>query len=162
MSNHALGELQIEAVLSVPPLTVTEPRRVRQVLASDPDVINTATNFQGCYQIVLYYNKVKEDEVGWFLAGWIVESLGKAVLEHPILAGRLQRRDDGDGDGNRRLEIVSNDSGIRIVEARSPISMSEFVELSEKNDVEAELVFWKEIDEQHPEFSPLFYVQASY
>ena len=154
---QSLPKLQIVAIMSVPPLKVTEPRRVRQVLASD-HTIHPRT-IQGCYQIVLYYNQHNEEDSGWSLAGWLVESLAKALLDHPLLAGRLQRRDNvGHLMG---LEIVSNDSGIRLLEARCPLSLSQFLELNEKENHEAELVFWKEIDDQNPEFSPLFYVQAS-
>lgn len=78
-------------------------------------------------------------------------------MDHPLLAGRVQKR------GITRLEIVSNDPGIRLLEAHYPTSLSEFLE-SNKNehddDHEAQLVFWNEIDGQFPQFSPLFYVQA--
>ena len=59
---------------------------------------------------------------------------------------------------------MSNDSGIRLLEAHYPKSLSQFFE-SNKNepddDHEAHLVFWNEIDGQFPQFSPLFYVQAN-
>ncbi|KAK7252700.1 hypothetical protein RIF29_36841 [Crotalaria pallida] len=149
-------ELQIVSIMSVPPLKVTEPRRIRQVLFSDPS--SEAKNIHGCYQICLYYEKLSEeehDDDDKHLAGWIVESLGKALLEHPLLAGRLHRREGDD------FEIVSNDSGVRLLEAVYPITLSEFLELNEMENHEAELVFWKEIDNQFPQFSPLFYVQVT-
>lgn len=153
-ASENLPQLQIEAVLSVRPLKVTEPRRVRQVLMSDTDCIH------GCYQIVLYYESLNEEEGDKFLAGWIVESLGSALVEHPLLSGRLKRKDSDEDEAV--LEIVSNDSGIRLYEVRFPMVLSEFLSLrAEKEHLEAELVFWKEIDEQNPQFSPLFYVQAS-
>ncbi|KAJ1391723.1 Transferase [Sesbania bispinosa] len=146
------SKLQTVSIMSVPPLKVTEPRRVRQVLVTDtlyPKAI------QGCYHIVLYYEKLNEEDHGWSLAGWIVESLARVLLDHPLLAGRLQRKEVSDGTVT---EIVSNDSGIRLLEARYPTTLKEFLELNEKEDLESELVFWKEIDEHHPEFCPLFYV----
>ena len=167
-ANRNLPKLQIEAVLSVPPLKVTEPRRVRQVSVSDTESVNINPNAKaiigGCCQMVLYYEKLKEEDRGWFLAGWIRESLGRALLEEPLLAGRIQRKEHDDhGDNNKGLlEIVSNDSGIRLYEARFPMSLSQFLALTEKEQhLEGELVFWKEIDEHTPELSPLFYVQAS-
>ncbi|MED6156645.1 hypothetical protein PIB30_016382 [Stylosanthes scabra] len=158
-----LPKSQIEAVLSVPPMKVTEPRRVRRVSITDRDrkTNNNNNTIWGCYQIVLYYEKLKNEEYddgGWFLAGWIRDSLGKALLEEPLLAGRIQRKEQD----KKVLEIVSNDSGVRLYEARIPMRLSEFVGLKEKEHVvEGELVFWKEIDEQSLEFSPLVYVQVT-
>ncbi|XP_027361993.1 deacetylvindoline O-acetyltransferase-like [Abrus precatorius] len=148
------GKLEIVAIMSVPPLKVTEPRRVRKVLVSEEH----RRTIEGCYQTVLYYEKLKEEEHGWSLAGWIVESLAMVLLDYPLLAGRLQRREVGD---ETELEIVSNDSGIRLLEARFPTSLPEFLALNQKEHLEAELVFWKEIDAHSPNFSPLFYVQVT-
>lgn len=148
----------IEAVLTVTTLKVTEPRRVRQVLVTDTNPISPKT-IGGCYHIVVYYEKLKDEDCGMFLAGWIKESLAMALLEYPILAGRIQMK--GKNGDNKGFEIVSNDSGIRFYEARFPMNLSEFLGLSGKENLEGELVFWKEIDEQTPQFSPLFYIQAS-
>ncbi|MED6118760.1 hypothetical protein PIB30_005899 [Stylosanthes scabra] len=160
-----LPKSQIEAVLSVPPMKVTDPRHVRRVSITDTDTDRgKKTNdntIWGCYQIVLYYEKLKKEEYddgGMFLAGWIRDSLGKALLEEPLLAGRIQRKEHD----KKVLEIVSNDSGVRLYEARIPMRLSEFLALKEKEHVvEGELVFWKEIDEQSVEFSPLVYVQVT-
>ncbi|KAK4262553.1 hypothetical protein QN277_028101 [Acacia crassicarpa] len=152
-------KLQYEAVITVPPLKITVPRRFRQVLLSHPNV-DTAEKFRGCYQVVMYYESENQEDFGWVLAGWIVESLGIALSEHPMLAGRLQKKADGEG-GDTEMEIVSNDCGIRMAEARISVDLSDFLESSEKHNLEHELVFWKDIDEQSPEFSPLFYVQVT-
>ncbi|XP_017426951.1 acetyl-CoA-benzylalcohol acetyltransferase [Vigna angularis] len=148
----SLSELQIVTAMSVPPLKVTEPRRVRKVLVSDEH-----TNaIHGCYQMVLCYENLKDDGHGWYMAGWMVESLARVLLNHPLLAGRLQRKD---GTG---FEIVANDSGIRLLEACYPTSLSHFLELNERNQhLKTELVFWKEIDAECPQFSPLCYVQVT-
>lgn len=147
------SELQIVTAMSVPPLKVTEPRRVRKVLVGDEH-----TNaIHGCCQMVLCYENLKEDDHGWYMAGWMVESLARVLLDHPLLAGRLQRKD---GTG---FEIVANDSGIRLLEACYPTSLSHFLELNERNKhLMTELVFWKEIDAECPQFSPLCYVQANF
>ncbi|XP_061343927.1 anthranilate N-benzoyltransferase protein 2-like [Gastrolobium bilobum] len=158
--NHSLKKLQIVAVTSVKPAKETESRQVRQVLVSDDHSVHPRT-IDGCYQIVLYYEKLNEEERSWCLAGWIVESLTRALMEHPLLAGRLQRRGGVGGDTHKCLEIVSNDSGIRFLEARYPTSLSQFLELNKKEHLEAELVFWKEIDDQCLEFSPLVYIQVT-
>ncbi|KAJ7952570.1 putative Transferase [Quillaja saponaria] len=147
--------LQIEAAQSVTPLKIIEPRQVRQVRVTEPikpGILN------GRHHIVLYYNKLSDEDSGWILAGWIKESLSTALLEQPILAGRIRRKKDDDNG----LVIVANDSGIRLIETRIAMTLFEFLKLKhEKVDVEAELVFWKDIDEQNPEFSPLFYVQVT-
>ncbi|OIV93375.1 hypothetical protein TanjilG_21086 [Lupinus angustifolius] len=154
-ASQTLPKSHIEAVLSVPPLKVTEPRRVRHV-----SVRNTnSNNIGGCYNIVLYYEKLREEEHGLFLVGWIVESLARVLLDYPLLAGRIQKKvENGDNMG---FEIVTNDSGVRFYEARFPMNLSEYLGLSGKESFEGELVFWKEIDEQNPEFSPLFYIQVT-
>ncbi|KAA3476088.1 taxadien-5-alpha-ol O-acetyltransferase-like [Gossypium australe] len=86
-----------------------------------------------------------------------LESLGRALLEQPIISGRLQKRDRNDGE----LEIVSNDSGIRIIEAMIQTTFSEFLDLKQREEAEAQLIFWNDIDEHNPQFSPLFYVQVT-
>ncbi|KAG5123254.1 hypothetical protein AAZX31_11G036700 [Glycine max] len=146
--SQSLSELQIVTMMSVPPLKMTEPRAVRKVLVSED---NTRA-IHGCYQVVMYYENLKEKEHGWCLAGLIVESLARVLLDHPLLAGRLQRRED------TGFEIVANDSGIRLLEACYPTTLSHFLHLNEEQH---HLVFWKEIDTQYPQFSPLFYVQVT-
>ena len=74
-----------------------------------------------------------------------------------MLSGRLWRGEDGDGE----LDIVSNDSGVRLIETQVAVTLSEFLELKEKEEAEAQLVFWNDIDEHNPRFSPLFYVQVT-
>lgn len=98
-----------------------------------------------------FYNKAS----GWIVAGWTKTSKEIALSEKPMLAGRLRRVDDGG------LEIVPNDSGIRLVEARMEISMEEFVSVENK-EVQKQLLCWESIDDQDPQFSPLMYLQAIY
>ncbi|KAA8522176.1 hypothetical protein F0562_012849 [Nyssa sinensis] len=146
---------QIEAVQSVTPMKVTDPRWSRQVSVTDS---HGSDIFWRCLHIILYYEKGSGEDSGWLVAGWMKESLGRALVEQPMLAGRLRRVEEGD---DRELEIVSNDSGVRLFEARISKTLSEFLDLKEKEDAEAELVFWKDVDEQYPQFCPLFYVQVT-
>lgn len=113
--------------------------------------------------ILLYYKKACEEDCGWFQAGWIKESLGRALLEQPLFGGRLRRHTDHDqlADHNKRLEIVSNDSGVRLVEARMPLTLSEFLDSKTRQEEETELIYWKDVDGEDPNFSPLFYLQVS-
>ncbi|XP_076926187.1 uncharacterized protein LOC143589247 [Bidens hawaiensis] len=56
------------------------------------------------------------------------------------------------------MEIVSNDCGVRLYEARVlSMSLMEVVDVRMNN----ELVAWEDIDQQDPQFSPLFYVQVT-
>ncbi|TYI15550.1 hypothetical protein ES332_A08G194000v1 [Gossypium tomentosum] len=157
MANHTttfLPKLSIEAIQTVTPMRITEPRQTRQVLAGElvgPGI------FQRCLNVVQYYMKEKEEDSGWLLAGWIKETLGRALHEQPMISGRLRKGERNDGE----LEIVSNDCGIRLIEARIQMNLSDFLDLKQREDAEAQLVFWKDIDEQNPQFSPLFYVQVT-
>ncbi|MDO8030387.1 acyltransferase, partial ['Planchonia careya' phytoplasma] len=92
------------------------------------------------------------------MAGWAKECIGTVLQEHPVFAGRLRRREGGEEE---RLEMVSNDSGVRLFESRIQKRLSEFLELKEREDAVGGLVFWKDIDVQNPQFSPLFYVQVT-
>lgn len=155
--------VHIEGVLTITPSKITEPRQVRQVSANDPIGLGL---FGQCLHVVLYYKSSQEDS-GWLHAGWMKESLARALLDQPMISGRLRRRDiAGDDDLDQQihheLEIVSNDSGARLIEARIPITLSEFLDSKTRETAEAELVFWKDIDEQSPQFCPLFFVQVTY
>lgn len=159
--NQCLKKTQIVSVTSVSPVKITEPRQVCRILFNDESEnqkIHAIRKIQGCYHMVLYYENVEEEHHDWSLTGWIVESLAKTLLDHPLLAGRIQKRDDVTG-----FEIVANDSGIRLLEAQCSTTLSEFLESNKKecDDHETELVFWNEVDAIFPRFSPLFYVQAS-
>lgn len=151
-------KLLIEGIQTVTPMMITEPRQTRQVLAAGDDHVLVGPGiFQRCLNMVQYYKKEKEEDSGWLVAGWIKESLGRALLVQPMVCGRLRKGGEAN-DGE--LEIVSNDSGIRLIEARIQMNLSEFLDLKQREEAEAQLVFWKDIDEQNPQFSPLFYVQV--
>ncbi|KAF5729643.1 putative transferase [Tripterygium wilfordii] len=118
-------EGHIEAVQTVPPFKVTDPRQVHQV--SVADAVASAT-------------------------GWVKESLARAQAEQLVLSGRLRRGEEGHG----YLEIVANDSGVRLVKAKLPVTVAEFLDLKERDkDAGAQLVFWKDIEEQNPQYPPL-------
>ncbi|KAJ6714933.1 TRICHOTHECENE 3-O-ACETYLTRANSFERASE [Salix viminalis] len=146
--------VQIESVQTVLPFAVTDPRETCLVSVKDPVGSNI---FRGCFNIVLCYNKGVEEDSGWLVAGWIKESLGRTMIEQPMLGGRLRRGDDGNGE----LEMVSNDSGARLIEAKIAMTLREFLGLEEREKLEAKLVIWKDIDEKTPQFSPLLFVQVT-
>lgn len=156
MSNDLSSiKVYIEAVQTVMPAVPTDPRISRQVL--DEKSSKYSTVFRSRFHTILYYKGSSEDS-GWLLAGWAKESLAVALSDQPVFAGRLRRVVKG-GDGG--LEIVPNDSGVRLIEARISMNLEEFLRLRDKGDAESQLVFWESIDEQDPQFSPLYYVQAS-
>ncbi|KAL4352252.1 hypothetical protein GQ457_06G037510 [Hibiscus cannabinus] len=153
-SSFVVPKVSIEGILTVPPTRITDPRLTRQVLTRDrvgPGI------FQMCFNVVQYYIREKEEDSGWLVAGWFKETLGRALLEQPMICGRLRKTERDDGE----LEIVSNDSGVRLIEATIQMNLSEFLDLKQREEAEAQLVFWKDIDEQNPQFSPLFYVQVT-
>ncbi|XP_065857102.1 uncharacterized protein [Euphorbia lathyris] len=157
MSNsRVVPKSQIEAMQTVPPYRVTDPRQVLKVSAEDP--IGSSI-FKASLNIIHFCDKPADDDddSGWHVAGWIKESLGRALKDEPLLSGRLRRGEDGHGD----LEIVSNDSGVRLFEAKIDIKMKDFLALEDVKKAESQLVYWKDIDELNPQFSPLFYVQVT-
>ncbi|XP_062073891.1 uncharacterized protein LOC133778085 [Humulus lupulus] len=172
---------EIEAVQTVPPSKITAPRKVRQVSWSPAAAMgsdNVWGYWGGCFHMVLYYKKhhlgVSGEDSGSIHAGWIKESLATALSHQPLLSGRLQKSErsilengDGDEEGEVVHEIVANDAGARLIEARLPVTISEFLldldssSKSYSSKKEAELVFWKDVDETDPRFCPLFYVQVT-
>ncbi|KAI5594422.1 hypothetical protein BDE02_03G072000 [Populus trichocarpa] len=154
ISSEFVHKVQIEGVQTVAPSKVTDPRETCLVSVKDPV---SSDIFRGCLSIVLCYNKAVEEDSGWLVAGWIKESLGRALQDQPMLSGRLRRVEDGNGE----LEMVSNDTGVRLVEAKITMTLQEFLGLEENEKAEAELVSWMDIDEQNPQFSPLLYVQVT-
>ncbi|KAK6935109.1 hypothetical protein RJ641_035264 [Dillenia turbinata] len=126
-------KLQLESAVTMVPATPTAPRQTRKVLVSDkvgPEILKQRVH------VVMYYNKVNEDDSGWMFTGWSKETVGRALLEHPMLAGRIRRSQESD----KEFELVSNDCGVRFIEAKVDISLAEFMELNEKEDAESELV----------------------
>ncbi|KAL3499714.1 hypothetical protein ACH5RR_038807 [Cinchona calisaya] len=159
------SKLQLDAMQTVMPTKPTDPRKSTRIyLAENP----TSGIFNRCFNILLCYQKITSEEEeeeedsgvssGALVAGWIKESLGWALSEQPMLAGRLRRNQDVEGE----LELVSNDSGVRLIEGKLDVTLSEFLDLQDKKNAEADLVFWEDLDhQQNPQFSPLFYVQVT-
>ncbi|XP_058106262.1 uncharacterized protein LOC131249467 [Magnolia sinica] len=147
------SKLRIEAIQTVIPSKVAGPGLRRRISVSGP---LRSDIYRKHIHIVLCYKKTHEDECGWMVAGWLKESMNSVLSEYPAFAGRLRRGSHGD---DRELAIVFNDSGIRLVQAQMDMTLSEFLNSSEREDSEAELAFWKDVDEENPQYSALFYVQ---
>ena len=144
------GKVRVEAIQTVVPTKATDPRQSRRITVSQ-NVGSTAL-LQRRFHLLLCYNKASSGDSGWLLAGQIKESLGRALKDYPLLAGRL-RWCDAD------LEIVCNDSGTRMVETKAEMALAAFVE---KREDETELVFWEDVFHHTPQFSPLFYIQVTF
>ncbi|KAL7114500.1 hypothetical protein ACP275_04G125000 [Erythranthe tilingii] len=140
----------------------TKPTETRKSMRINLPPQNSNINIlQRRFHILLCYTKASEEDSGWIFAGRMKESLGKALEEEPILAGRLQRRSEESGGGD--FEIVSNDAGVRTVEVKADhVKLTEFVDELKANKREAnELVFWEDIVQHNPQFSPLIYIQVT-
>lgn len=146
-------QVELEAIQTVMPLKVTDPRSTVQIEAK---VAATSSTFNRQVHVVLYYHKASDEDSGYLVAGWLKESLGAALAEEPMLAGRLRR---GEGEGG--FEIVSNDGGVRLVEARIAETLAEFVGMREREEVEGELVSWEDGGDGDTRFCPLFCVQVT-
>lgn len=157
VAHDFVSNLQIEAIQTVMPMKQTDPRISRRVFIGEN---SGSGNFQRRFHMVFCYNKISETDSGSMVAGWIKESLGKALVEKPLLAGRL--RSIGENDTNYgEFEIVSNDSGVRLIEAEIQMNFDDFIHLKEKKNIEGQLVFWDDIHEPNTPYSPLFYVQVT-
>ncbi|VVB13000.1 unnamed protein product [Arabis nemorensis] len=154
METKIIPKSMVAGVQTVIPVEVTQHREVRSISVGDPVRVGI---FRRALNMVTYY-KQEGDDSGWLAAGWIKESLGRALTEQPMLSGRVRRTEAVDG-----LEVVANDCGVRLVEAMFKASLPEFLEMvkRDKNRAEAETVFWRDIDELDPQFSPLLYVQVT-
>ncbi|KAJ8444338.1 hypothetical protein Cgig2_019896 [Carnegiea gigantea] len=156
MGKSLIPDFTIEAVHSAIPTQMTDPKFSHKISVHNVDQpFDVHAILQTRMHVVLCYKKLCNEDSGWHVGGWMKESLGRALVENPILAGRFRRSEDG------VLEIVSNDNGVRCVEAQTSLSLEEFLEFKDKSQAEAELVYWKNVDEANPQFSPLFYVQVT-
>ncbi|KAK1310634.1 hypothetical protein QJS10_CPA08g01726 [Acorus calamus] len=151
--SHA-GKLHVESIQTVTPAKLTELGTTRPVNHPGPP---SAWFLQTHLRVVLYYKPTFEGESGYALTGWLKGSLNLALVEDPLLAGRLRHKEGCEDE----WEITYNDSGVRLVEARAEVAMAEFVGSKGREEKEARLVYWKDIDDQNPQFSALFYVQVT-
>uniref|UniRef100_A0A7N0V494 Uncharacterized protein n=1 Tax=Kalanchoe fedtschenkoi TaxID=63787 RepID=A0A7N0V494_KALFE len=95
------------------------------------------------------------------MVGRLKESLGRALCQYPMFTGRVRWAGPDEGRDGRELVIVSNDSGMRLVEAKYPMHMDEFLRLEDREAAESELVYWDDLKEQDPQFCPLAYIQVT-
>lgn len=153
-SVNGAGKLRVEGIQSLIPTKPTDPRQSSRIVVSQD--LSSSAVLQRRFHLLLCYNKASSDDSGWLVAGRIKESLGRALQEHPLFAGRMRWCQESSGAD---LEIVSNDSGARLVESKAEMELAAFLE---KREAEVELVFWEDVLHHTPHFSPLFYVQVSY
>ncbi|RWV96443.1 hypothetical protein GW17_00040848 [Ensete ventricosum] len=148
--------VRIDAMQSAMPGRMTPPGRSRRIFAATPlgpDVL------QRRCQVVLYYSEVgegKEAESRVTVGAWMKESLSEVLSSHPVLAGRLRRDDEGRGC----WEIKFNDCGVRLVQATAEVTLSEFLCSEYRDEREANLAYWEDVNADNPNYSPLFFIQV--
>ncbi|KAJ8513399.1 hypothetical protein OPV22_003833 [Ensete ventricosum] len=149
--------VRIDAMQSAMPGRMTPPGRSRRIFAATPlgpDVL------QRRCQVVLYYSEVgegKEAESRVTVGAWMKESLSEVLSSHPVLAGRLRRDDEGRGC----WEIKFNDCGVRLVQATAEVTLSEFLCSEYRDEREANLAYWEDVNADNPNYSPLFFIQVT-
>uniref|UniRef100_A0A7N0RDC0 Uncharacterized protein n=1 Tax=Kalanchoe fedtschenkoi TaxID=63787 RepID=A0A7N0RDC0_KALFE len=153
----AATRVQIEAIQTVVSMRPADPPLARKITlgSNQPAGGDVGAVFRQCHQILLCYGKASEEEdSGRVMIGRLKESLGVALCEYPMLTGRIKWE-------NRELVLVATDSGMRLVEAKFPIKMDEFVGMEGRAAAEGELVYWEDLKPEDPQFSPLAYIQVT-
>lgn len=154
------AHVHIEAIQTVVSMKPTEPTLTQKVVFNEADNVKGVA-FQQCHQMLLYYTKANAEDSGWVMIGRLKESLGKALLKYPMFTGRLKLGEDADTERHKQeLFMVTNDSGLRLIEAKYPLSMDEFLNRADREEAESELVYWDDLKELDPQFCPLSYVQV--
>ncbi|CAA7406769.1 unnamed protein product [Spirodela intermedia] len=145
-----LRHIHVESIQSVTPREMVPPGKARRI---------GGTAALGSYfRTVLYYRRADELEDAWSVSAHLKESLSAALVVDPLIAGRIRRRDDGDGGG---LEVRLNDAGLRLVQAKADFTMTDLLASPEREVVEAHLAHWVGVDEEKPQFSALFFIQVT-
>ncbi|XP_009397930.2 uncharacterized protein LOC103982667 [Musa acuminata AAA Group] len=149
--------VRIDSMQSAMPVRMTPPGRSRRISAATPlgpDVL------QRRCQVVVYYSKVgrgEEAESPAMVGAWMKESLSAVLLSHPVMAGRLRRDDEGRGC----WEIKFDDCGVRLLQATAEVTLSDFLCSEDRDEREAKLAYWEDVNADNPNYSPLFFIQVT-
>lgn len=149
-----LRHVHLEAIQSVTPKEMVPPGQARRIGGTVEWGDGAALGSH--FRAVLYYRRAGDFDDAWSVSAHLKESLSAALAVDPLLAGRLRRRDGGDGG----LELRLNDGGVRLVQAKADFTMTELLASPEREVVEAHLAHWPGIDGEKPHFSALFFVQV--
>ncbi|GJN16224.1 hypothetical protein PR202_gb03268 [Eleusine coracana subsp. coracana] len=149
--------VRVDSPQTAVPTRAAEPGRTRLVAVAAPPL--PAAALQRRARVVLYY---RADGGGaepplWEEAVWAKESLSEALADHPEMAGRLRRRDDGS------WEVKLNDAGARFTHATAEASLEEFLAAADGNEArwEAALAPWVDVKADDPDMCALFYLQVT-
>ncbi|KAJ3680567.1 hypothetical protein LUZ60_016845 [Juncus effusus] len=148
-------KLHIDAIQTAIPSKVIAPGKSRRINLTNTSL--TQKSLQNRFQMVFYYQKNNEEESAWTVAAWVKESISVALSDWPELAGRLRKEGEGEGYWDMKF----NDAGVRLIQASMEMSLDEFLAMEDREEKEATLVDWSEIDWENPNFSALFYVQVT-
>ncbi|ESQ53919.1 hypothetical protein EUTSA_v10025128mg [Eutrema salsugineum] len=113
-------------------------------------------------RLVYYYRCSKTREPGE-ITKKLRESLAYTLNCYPIITGRLVKEIDGTDEKNelnRQWKVKSNDSGMRMVEARATGTVEEWLRNVNREE-ELKLVHWEDIYHDLPYYWSTFYVQVT-
>lgn len=152
--------LHIDAIQTAPPGKMTPPDQARPVsISASPATV--AVVAQTRFQVVLYYNPAGPEESPLEVAARVKESLSAALPEHPVLSGRLRKKEE-EAAGGGQWEVKFNDAGVRLVQATAEVTMADVIRSKEEaHEVQAHLAYWEDVNMDRPDFSALFYIQVN-
>ncbi|KAL5212290.1 hypothetical protein ABZP36_023137 [Zizania latifolia] len=152
------AHVHIEGVQTAVPTRVVEPAgKARLVAVACPPL--TAEALQRRVRAVLYYRADGTSTPppgAWEEEGmWVKESLSEALADHPEMAGRLRRRDDGS------WEVKLNDTGVRLLQATVEVPLDEFLAAKDLPRKEAALASWTDVNADDPDMCPPIFMQLT-
>ncbi|CAN6461097.1 unnamed protein product [Victoria cruziana] len=146
------ADLHMQAMQTVVPAKATEPGLRHRIKIGGRSSRELFTEHMS---IIFYYKQMWEpDKDGLMMGGWIKESLTMALPDLPVLAGRIDAED--------HCTVKCNDAGVRLLYAQGNCRLKDWQEGVAKNrNMEAQLAYWKDVDGDRPQNSPLCYVQMT-
>ncbi|RCV31065.1 hypothetical protein SETIT_6G146600v2 [Setaria italica] len=164
MAPTPVALVRVESPQTAVPTRAVEPGRTRRIAVAAPPL--PAAALQRRTRVVLYYRTGGGVDGGgapaparlWEEVCWAKESLSEALADHPEMAGRLRRREDGS------WEVKLNDAGMRFAQATAEATLGEFLaavrdDKDRARSWEAALAPWADVNAEDPDMCALFYMQ---
>ncbi|XP_034600918.1 uncharacterized protein [Setaria viridis] len=165
MAPTPVALVHVESPQTAVPTRAVEPGRTRRIAVAAPPL--PAAALQRRTRVVLYYRTGGGVDGGgapaparlWEEVCWAKESLSEALADHPEMAGRLRRREDGS------WEVKLNDAGMRFAQATAEATLGEFLaavrdDKDRARSWEAALAPWADVNAEDPDMCALFYMQT--
>ncbi|KAK8451120.1 hypothetical protein SEVIR_6G152020v4 [Setaria viridis] len=166
MAPTPVALVHVESPQTAVPTRAVEPGRTRRIAVAAPPL--PAAALQRRTRVVLYYRTGGGVDGGgapaparlWEEVCWAKESLSEALADHPEMAGRLRRREDGS------WEVKLNDAGMRFAQATAEATLGEFLaavrdDKDRARSWEAALAPWADVNAEDPDMCALFYMQLT-